>query len=265
MKKNLVPLIAMAGGLTLIIVAISLQGKLSIFWSLSSMIITVLGSWAALMVSYPLKEMLKVPKIVKKVLENSINRRETIDSFTEMSKKARREGILSLEDEIDLLEDEFLMRGIQMVVDGAEPENIRNTLELEMDMMELRHKLGQGIFKSWGDLAPAFGMIGTLIGLILMLSDLQNADAIGIGMATALITTFYGALISNLILLPISANLKIQSEDELLTREMMIEGILSIQAGSNPRVIEEKLITYLSPSERLEEKDKGLEMVLENE
>lgn len=267
MRRNLVPLIAIFGGVTLILVAISMQGELGSFLSISAFVIVIVGSFAALMVSYPLKDLMAVPIIIKQIFEAPMdNRKEMINLFAKLSKKSRREGILSLEDDIREVDDDFLERGIQMVIDGIEPETIEDILQLEMEATEKRHSSGQKIFKSWGDYAPAFGMIGTLIGLIVMLSDLNDSSAIGIGMATALITTFYGALFANLILLPIANNLKVQTEEELFTREMMIEGILAIQAGNNPRIVEERLTTYLSPSERKENANvnENMETVSEN-
>jgi chemotaxis protein MotA len=252
MKKfDLVPLIAIFMGLTVIIVAIASQGSLLIFWSLSSMLITILGSFAALMASYPFKVLLDVPKILRQAFIAPMDDREKlVGIFGKLSRKARSEGLLSLEDEVGNLEDDFLIRGLQMVVDGIEPDSIKEIMGLEIETIERRHGVGHNIFKSWGELAPAFGMIGTLIGLILMLSDLSDASVIGVGMATALITTFYGALISNLVLIPIATKLQSQTEEEIFTREMMIEGVLSIQSGTNPKIVEEKLTTYLSPKER---------------
>ena len=252
MKKfDLVPLLAIFAGLTLIIIAIATQGNILIFWSLSSMVITIMGSFAALTASYPFKVLLDVPKILRQAFISPMdNRDELVEIFSRLARKARSEGLLSLEDEIEDIEDEFLARGLQMVVDGVEPDGIKEIMGLEVETVERRHGLGHNIFKSWGELAPAFGMIGTLIGLIVMLSDLNDASAIGVGMATALITTFYGALLANLVLIPISTKLQSQTEEELFTKEMMIEGVLSIQSGTNPRIVEEKLSTYLSPKER---------------
>ena len=252
MKKfDIIPLLAIFMGFTLIIVAISFQGSLMIFWSLSSLIITLFGSFCALMASYPMKVLLGVPKILRQAFIAPMdNRKKLVGLFADLSRKARSEGLLSLEEEVEGLEDEFLVRGLQMVVDGIEPESIKSILGLEIDTVERRHGVGHSIFKSWGELAPAFGMIGTLIGLVVMLSDLNDASAIGVGMATALITTFYGALFANMVLIPISTKLQSQTEEEVFTREMMIEGILSIQSGTNPRIVEEKLTTYLSPKER---------------
>lgn len=259
-RMDLIPVIAIFAGLTLIIIAIMIQGDIMIFWSLSSLLITILGSFFALMASFPLKVLLQTPTILRQAFFHPMdNRRDLVTLATSLSRKARSEGLLSLEDELIEIEDAFLVKGLQMVVDGIEPDNIRQIMGLEIEAIERRHQVGHRIFSSWGELAPAFGMIGTLIGLIVMLSDLQNADAIGIGMATALITTFYGALYANMVLIPIANKLRNQTNDEIYTREMMIESILSIQAGLNPRIVEEKLTSYLSPKERLIEEETVME------
>lgn len=250
-KLDIVPIIAIFAGTTLIIVAMAMGGNLIIFWSMSSLIITMFGSFMALLASYPFKVLKQTPKILKQAFIHPLdNRIELVLIVTELSRKARTEGLLALEDEFATIEDEFLIKGLQMVVDGAEPENINQNMILEIESIERRHSIGHSIFKIWGEFAPAFGMIGTLIGLITMLSDLEDSSKIGIGMATALITTFYGAFFANMVLIPIANKLKTQTEDEIYTREMMIEGILSIQSGMNPRIVEKKLMTFLSPKEK---------------
>jgi chemotaxis protein MotA len=166
------------------------------------------------------------------------------------SEKARREGLLALEDDLDELEDEFLRKGIQLVVDGTDPEIIRNIMETELNHMQSRHLDGIKIFEDWGALAPAFGMIGTLIGLIIMLANIEDKSAIGPGMSTALITTLYGAILGNLVFIPIANKLSWVNNQEVLLREIMIEGTLSIQSGDNPRIVKEKLISFLPPEIR---------------
>jgi chemotaxis protein MotA len=164
-----------------------------------------------------------------------------------------------LEDAAYQVEDDFLKKGILLIVDGTDPELVRNILETELAFLEDRHKTGQSIFETMGALAPAFGMIGTLIGLIRMLRNLNNPEAIGPGMAVALLTTFYGALLANLVFIPVAGKLKIRSNEEILNKEVMIEGMLSIQAGENPRIIEEKLKAFLAPKIRESLQDeKGL-------
>jgi chemotaxis protein MotA len=167
------------------------------------------------------------------------------------SEKARREGLLALEDDLDELEDDFLRKGIQLVVDGTDPEIIRNIMETELNNMQTRHEQGIKVFEDWGLFAPAFGMIGTLIGLIIMLQNLGgDQSAIGSGMSAALITTLYGAVFANSVLIPIANKLIYVNEQEILIREIMIEGTLSIQSGDNPRIVKEKLVSFLPPEIR---------------
>lgn len=253
-KFNPVPILAIVAGLILILVSIAMSGNILIFWSLSSLIITVVGSFCALLASFPTKVLLNIPNIVRQAFVEPVESRQILVSlFSSLSRKARSEGLLALEDELTEISDEFVVKGIQMVIDGIEPESIKDILEFEIYAIQKRHSYGHDVFIKWGELAPAFGMLGTLIGLILMLSDLSDANAIGIGMATALITTFYGALFANLILIPIGNKLQSQTGEEVFTKEMVIEGVLSIQSGVNPRIIEEKLTTYLSPEEKVKQ------------
>ncbi len=251
MKKNIIPPIAMFGGLTLILISISMAGNLWSFWSTSALVIVIMGSFAALAVGYPLDDLKKVPTVLKKLTQQTEqNLVELVETFSSLSRKARKDGLLALEDQLSEVGDEFIVRCFQMVIDGIEPEVIQDVMDIEIETTKNRHKASHDIFQTWGELAPAFGMIGTLIGLIVMLSDLEDASAIGTGMAVALVTTFYGALFANLVLIPIATNLKIQTKGEVFRREMIVEGILEIQAGTNPRIIEEKLLTYLNPKER---------------
>lgn len=250
MKRNLTPLIGLITGFILIILSITMSGSIASFISFSSIIITILGSFCALVISFPLKILIKIPQVLKVLLTSPDDKRsDLVILFTELAKKARRDGLLALEDDMENIDDEFLKTGLQMVVDGVEPGTIKEILEIKLDTIENRHRSGQDVFLKWGELAPAFGMLGTLIGLIIMLARLDDASSIGQGMATALITTFYGSLFANLVFLPIANNLSVQTDEEIFTGEMIIEGILEIQAGSNPRLIEEKLMTYLSPEE----------------
>lgn len=256
MKKNLVPIFGLVGGFGLVVFSISLNGNIRNFVEPGSLMITVLGSFCALLISFPLKVLLKIPGIVKMLVrEPEDDRKSLITFFSDMARKARKEGLLALEDEMLEVDDEFIASGIQMIVDGIEPEVIRNILELKIETTERRHREGQEVFKKWGELAPAFGMLGTLMGLIVMLAKLDDPNAIGSGMAVALITTFYGSLMANMVFLPIANNLSIQTEEEMFTKEMVLEGILEIQAGTNPRILEEKLMTYLSPEENLKIKE----------
>ena len=251
MKKNMLPLTGLLAGIILIVWSITMSGNISNFIHIPSLIITIFGSFSALMISFPFKALRNIPNTLKLLFASAHDDRHgLIQLFSDLSRKARRDGLLALEDDLIDMDDQFLVSGIQMVVDGVEPDAIRELLELKLDTTERRHSSGQEVFTKWGELAPAFGMIGTLIGLIVMLSDLKDPDAIGIGMATALITTFYGSFFANLVFIPIANNLSAQTEEEMFTGQMIIEGILGIQAGSNPRILEERLMTYLSPREQ---------------
>lgn len=226
-------------------------GQLKSFFDVASILITIGGSFCAMLITYPLSYFRKLMTVlVQTFKESEKSSLDIIGQFTELSRKARREGLLSLEDEINQINDGFLKKGLQMVVDGIEPDTIKDILELEISEMERRHKIGADMLRSWGGYAPAFGMAGTLIGLIQMLVSLTDSGQIASGMAKALVTTFYGSLMAYLFFNPMAANLALKSDEEAAIREMMLEGILSIQSGVNPRIVEEKLISYLSPEER---------------
>lgn len=256
MKKNFTHVSGIVLGLVLVFASISAGGELVNFIDLPSLVITIFGSFAALMVVFPMHVLKNTPRTVKLLLiDTSVNKLSLISNFTELSRKSRMNGLLALEDDIDKIDNGLLKLGIRMIVDGLEADVIKDTLELKLDTTQRRHEQGQEVFAQWGELAPAFGMLGTLIGLIIMLSGLDDASSIGSGMATALVTTFYGSLFANLIFLPISANLGIKTEEEMFTGTMIIEGILELQAGTNTRILEERLVTYLSPEERVKYKE----------
>ncbi len=234
-----------------LITGMALGGPLKPFWDLPSMFITVGGCLMATLMSYPLQTFIDVVKIAKNAfITKHANVPETIDILVGFADKARREGLLSLDEEADSLEDPFLQKGIRLVVDGTTQELVRNILETEVAFVYERHKIGQAVFETLGASAPAFGMIGTLIGLVQMLLVLDSPDQIGPGMAVALVTTFYGAVLANMVFLPVANKLKTVSADEVLLKETIIEGVLSIQAGDNPRVVQEKLKAFLSPRDR---------------
>ena len=226
-------------------------GTLASFIDVGSLAITVGGTFAAIFIAYPLSEVKKIPTFIALAMkEDVISKVDIIEMFSDFSKKARREGLLSLEDSMADVEDKFLKKGMQMVIDGVEPENIKDILELEIQKIEDRHRIGSSMFNKLATFAPGFGMIGTLIGLINMLVKLDDPSTISSGMATALITTLYGSLIANVLFLPIANKLNHKTEIEIEAKELMIEGILAVQSGVNPRIIEETLITYLPPKER---------------
>lgn len=246
---------------------INLAG-LRAFWDLPSLFITVFGSFFTIMISFPMETVRNIPSMLRNAFRgNDYSTGAIIETFVELSRKARKEGLLSLEDEVEQIDDVFLKEGIQMVVDGIEPETIREILELEISAMEKRHSNGINLLKAWAGYGPAYGMIGTLIGLTQMLLRLDDPSSLGPGMAKAIITSFYGSVLANFIFGPLANKLETRSADEADIREMMLEGVLSIQSGVNPRVIEDKLKTYMPPQERLSlMKSEAREgMVMENE
>ena len=248
---DLATIIGIILGISLILTAIMTQGSLLIFWSLSSTLVVLGGVIAATLINYPLSHIVSVMKVVKVAFKGEVQQPvDVIIQLVSLAEKARREGLLSLENEVDEYDDEFMKKGIHLVVDGTEPDLVRNILETEITMMEERHRTGAGIFDAMGASAPAFGMLGTLIGLILMLKNINDPSSLGPGMALALITTFYGSLLANLIFLPIAGKLKLRNSEEILNREIIIEGVLSIQAGENPRIVSEKVKAYLHPREK---------------
>lgn len=238
-------------GVGLLFWAIFLGGSMRVFLHGPSAMITFGGTLAAILVNYHMGQIIGVLKIIRVAFSRKgMQPSEVIAILVSFAEKARREGLLALEDDAEQLEDAFLQKGVRLVVDGTDPELVRSILETELAFLEERHKGGQSIFETAGALAPAFGMIGTLIGLIQMLRNLDKPESIGPGMAVALVTTFYGCLLANLICIPIAGKLRVKSAEEILLKEVMIEGILSIQSGDNPRIVEEKLKAFLAPKVR---------------
>jgi len=166
------------------------------------------------------------------------------------AQKSRKEGILALENEIKEVNDEFLKKGVQLAIDGLEPQEISDILETEVDFVRNRHQLGAEIFSTMGTFSPALGMIGTLIGLVQMLQTMDDPSRIGPAMAVALLTTFYGSIMANIVCLPISGKLRTRSKEEVLTKEMAIQGIVSLTNGDNPRILEQKLQAFIPPNQR---------------
>ncbi len=246
-------IIGIFSGIILIVLAIIDQGSLLTFWSVSSLLVVVGGVISATLIHFSLEQVLGVLKILKNAFKQDPSEAYlVISKIVKMAERARREGLLSLDNElVDENVDPFLAKGVQLVVDGTDPEMVRSILETDLDMLEERHKIGASIFTSMGASAPAFGMLGTLIGLILMLKDINDPGKLGPGMALALITTFYGALLANLVCLPIAGKLRLRSKQEVLIKQIIIEGVLSIQAGENPRIVTEKLKSYLYPKQKV--------------
>jgi chemotaxis protein MotA len=221
-----------------------------------SVLIVIGGSIGALLISFKMEQMKNFTKIfmiaVKPPQENMI---ELIKKLVDFATQARRDGILSLESAANQEPNAFLKKGLSMAVDGNEPDTIRELLEIEIDQTSTRHKGNSAIFSQWAGLAGAMGMIGTLIGLVAMLLNMADPSAIGPSMAVALLTTMYGAIIGNVFGQPISNILNIRNDEESLVKLMILEGIMSIQAGDNPRTLEQKLLSFLPPTERVSQFD----------
>ncbi len=209
------------------------------------------GAMAAAMISFPLNHLLRLPKVVKHIFMNKPrDPKELISEMVHYAEVARRDGILSLENSVREIKDEFLVTGIQMAVDGTDPELIQQIMESELDAIEERHAVGKSLLDNVGRFAPAFGMIGTLIGLVKMLSKMDDPSQIGAGMAVALLTTMYGALLANMIALPMAEKLGKRNDEEMLIKNIILRGVMAIQSGDNPRVVEQKLKTFLPIAQR---------------
>ncbi|HDQ14861.1 MAG TPA: motility protein A [Sediminispirochaeta sp.] len=247
-------LAGLALGVAMTLMSMILGGSgLGVYINVPSVLMVIGGSFGAIMISNPLTRVLHITRYINIVIqEKKYPFEQTISSLISFSERARREGLLVLEDEIEDVQDDFLKNGIQLVVDGTDPEIIKSVMFNDVAQMEQRHETGIKLFGDWGTLAPAFGMIGTLAGLIAMLANLDDPDAIGSGMALALITTMYGSILANLILIPIKNKLQDRHQDEMLLRDIMIEGVLSIQAGDNPNILKYKLVSFLDPGRRRE-------------
>lgn len=246
-------IIGIISGFLLILMSILTSGGLlGAYIDLASFIMVIGGSFAAMLVSNPLSRMLGVMRYVNLTIKTpDLKEEKIISDLVAFSERARREGLLALEDNLDEVEDEFMRKGIQLVVDGTDPDIIKSILYNDLNQLQERHDTGIKLFDDWGKIAPAFGMIGTLAGLIAMLRALgDDPDAIGSGMSLALITTMYGSIFANLILVPLKNKLEDRNRDETRVKEIVVEGILSIQSGDNPRILLEKLVSFLPPKQR---------------
>ena len=244
-------------GLGLVVFGIVLSGDICSFIDIPSIVIVFGGVIASTVVSFPLKQLKSLVKVMGKAFKKSeIDLNNDIDLIIDLAQKARREGLLALEDAVDKIDNEFLKKGGRLLVDGCDPELIKSIMEAELDFLQERHAQGRAMLDTMSAFAPAFGMIGTLIGLINMLKNLSDTDALGPNMSVALVTTFYGVMIANLICTPLSKKLKARSSKEYYQKQMFLEGLLSIQDGENPRIIREKLSAFLAPSELTGEKEK---------
>lgn len=250
MKKLGSPLLFTIIGFALVIWSITSSGSLLAFYDIPAFVITFFGSLAALFISFPIDDMLGLPKIMKELLLSpDENRVGVVSTFVELSRKARQSGLLAIENDLETIDNEMMVHSIQMVVDGKDADTIESIMDLQLDEIEERFSLPAAVFNNWGEFAPAFGMIGTLIGLIIMLGELDDPSTIGSGMSTALITTFYGSMLANIAFIPLASYFERLAEEKMITNEIIVTGTLSLQEGLNPRDLEQKLCSYLTPAE----------------
>jgi chemotaxis protein MotA len=220
-------------------------GSMGAFVDAPSVIVTIGGSLATVMIMFPIKTFLSLPKVIKRVFLYKVpNTQDLVDLLVSLTESARRDGLLSLERRLGDIDNPFLVLGLQMAVDGTPPELIDSVLRTEMETSYNRNKQGKALIDQLGKMGPAFGMIGTLLGLILMLGNLSDPDALGPGMAVAMITTLYGAVLANVMCIPFSEKLAYITQQEMLAMEITIRGVLSIRDGDSPRSVEQKLSAF---------------------
>ena len=245
-------------GIGLMLWAVLSRGDFSAFADAPSVAIVIGGGLAASLISFPLGNVLSIFRVVKKAfLSKSRDPAELIKELVGYAEIARRDGILSLENMTKDIDDAFIVSGIQMAVDGTDPELIEQIMTSELEAISERHENGKALFETAGKYLPAFGMIGTLIGLVIMLKSMEDPSQIGEGMAVALLTTLYGALAANLVALPIADKLVKRSQEEILLKSIVSRGVMAIQAGDNPRVVEQRLRTFIPLSRRMSESEKA--------
>jgi chemotaxis protein MotA len=234
-------------------------GNIKAFINPSAMVLVFGGTFGATIMSFPLDQIMKLPVILKHAFIGApVDLGKTIKLLVSFAERARREGLLALEEQARQIDDPFLQKGIQLAVDGTDPELVRAILETEIAYVQERHAVGANIFATMGGYAPTLGVIGTVAGLVHMMENLSDPGSMGPSIAAAFIATLMGVSSANLIYIPIGNKLKTRSAGEVLLREIMLEGILSIQAGDNPRVVEEKLKAFLDPSTRKQVAPEGV-------
>ncbi|MCM1102770.1 MAG: motility protein A [Clostridium sp.] len=230
------------------------------FIDLQSVLITFGGSFLSVMAMNTMKDYVNGLKCFARIFKVPvINMSESIQKIIELSNTARKEGLLQLEEAASELNDDFMKKGILLIVDGTDPDLVRSIMETELISIEGRHKKVIKVWEDIGSMGPAWGMIGTLVGLVNMLQNMSDPSSIGPAMSVALLTTLYGSMIANWICAPVSSKLKVNNDAEIMLKEIEIEGLLSIQAGENPRVIEEKLKSFLAPKDRASTDEGGEE------
>ena len=252
-------LIGLVSGVAIVAFTILVGDNPLIFLNVQGLLIVVGGTFATTLIRFPIPKCIGTIEVVKNAFSHKLPaNHEVIEELVALARKARKEGLLALEDHEN--EDAFLKRGLMLLVDGADADAVKEVLLTNIRFVKQRHTEGQDIFKAIGDAAPAFGMIGTLIGLVLMLSNMSDVAALGPSMAVAILTTLYGALIANVVALPIAKKLEIRSREEGLVRELMIVGLSNIAKGENPRMLETVLHSFLRAKELPTEPDRPKEV-----
>jgi chemotaxis protein MotA len=249
---DLATFIGIIGAIVLLLLSALLGGNsLLLYMDLPSFVLVIVSSYVLTVGCVSLSDGIGIWNIMGRSFKVQVfNEQSIIQKMMAFSEKARREGLLALEDELEDLDDEFMKKGLRLVVDGTDAAIIRDLMELELSQMQARHADKIGMLNTWAILGPSVGMMGTVIGLIGMLANLEDKASIGPNMALALITTLYGSLVANYTMLPISSKLKVHDARESMVKEMIIEGVLSIQAGDNTRILVMKLLAYLNPVAR---------------
>lgn len=247
---DLATIIGFIAGVVCIVYGMSWSGDMGMFFDINSILIVVGGSISASLISFSLKDLGNLASALKATFfTKKIDLNRDIDMIIDIANTARKEGLLALEGAAGNINDPFLRKGIMLMVDGSDPELVKSVLETELSYIESRHSVGVDYMFTLSSYAPAFGMVGTMIGLIPMLKQLEDPSALGPGMSVALITTFYGSIMSNLICTPLGKKMRVRTADEILRKELLMEGLLSIQDGENPRIIRDKLTSFISRKE----------------
>lgn len=248
---DLATIIGLIMGAGLLLWAIMGKSDLSAFSDVGSVLIVVGGATSAVFVAFPVKNVIGTAKVLKNCFfTKAPNPRSLIADMVKYAEVARRDGILALENVAADITDPFLVSGIQMAVDGTDPDLIETILMNDLEAVEERHSDGKALFESFGKYAPAFGMVGTLVGLVIMLQNMNDPSKIGPAMAVALLTTLYGAVLANLVALPLADKLALRGREEMLSRMIIVRGVMAIQSGDNPRIVEQKLKTFLPAGQR---------------
>ncbi|NLF34892.1 MAG: motility protein A [Clostridiales bacterium] len=255
---NLFTVFSLIGGISCIALSIVASGSIMDFLDLPSVFVVFGGVFGATMASFSAERIKRLLKALKVAFEKGrVDLNADIEKIIEIANTARRNGLLALEELTEDMEDPFLKKGILLVVDGSDPELIRSIMETELSVIQERHAENRAILDAMAAYSPAFGMIGTLIGLINMLKNMDDMGALGPNMSVALVTTFYGTMLANLVFSPLSKRLKALGSQEYLQKELILEGIMAIQNGENPRVIKEKLSAFLPNAEQQDERPVG--------